>query len=76
MNIPVNVLIIRHAHGENITCHLTHEGALDKLAAYVKEEWNTVTLGERPKSDGDAVQRYFTEAMGETFDIEECDLQP
>jgi len=59
----IQVVAIEHKHGLDISMHYTEENARNKIAVYVKKNWNDELIekhGEYQKLDTeDAIEKYF-----------------
>jgi hypothetical protein len=73
----VYVCVVSHEHGENVYVAASKEGAVAQLFEYVKEEWLSLGHNETMPDDMyEAIEAYFHEHDGESYDITQCDLFP
>ena len=78
-NIKIHILVIDHAHGQNISAHGTEEEAQKALSEYVKENWEMDA--QIPEDESEAIDAYFEEAAGrglghsESYSLEETTVK-
>lgn len=69
--MTVEVLIINHRHGYDVSVHETEDLAVKELASYCRDWWEDFCTEDQPKSNDDIIEAYFEAADGrESYELQ------
>lgn len=71
----IQVLIIDHRHGRNVSLHRTIEAASAELLQYVNEWWDHEFPNTPKPAGSEAIDAYFEKHAQEFYSIEQSSLE-